>query len=353
MKVSSKINICIIRNDKMGDMILTLPIIKAIKNSYPNSKITVVCSNINSFLCKEASFVDTHSIFDKRDKFLSKINFFREFRKSSFDIIFNFSQDIETFLLLIIGKSINKSSMIYLSRYKNQKFSKIFQRLIIKLLGFDNVIINRDEFYKKKINFHQTEIMYQLVNKKIKLKKPKFFHLIPSRTNINKIFQKRILIHLSERWIDDEYCEDMFLKLLSKLEQKYGKLYLSTDQSSQKSFQKIYQLYEKFNNSELYKLKRSNQSIIILDKLNFKNWRNVIINSKLVITYECGCVHVASMSDVPLLIVYDYTNKPKMIHKEYAPLTSNYQKVITNQKQINAEVMQKLEKWKFNNLGMT
>ena len=100
-------------------------------------------------------------------------------------------------------------------------------------------------------------------------------------------------------------------------------------------------------------MKRSNQSIIILDKLNFKNWRNVIINSKLVITYECGCVHVASMSDVPLLIVYDYTNKPKMIHKEYAPLTSNYQKVITNQKQINAEVMQKLEKWKFNNLGMT
>ena len=147
-KISPKINICVIRNDKMGDMILTLPIIKAIKNSYPNAKITVVCSNINAFLCKEVSFIDDYSIFDKKDKLRSKIKFLRTYRKRSFDFIFNFSQDIETFFI-IDAKSINKSSLIYLSRYRNPKFSKIFQRLIIKLLGFENIIINRNEFYKK------------------------------------------------------------------------------------------------------------------------------------------------------------------------------------------------------------
>ena len=351
MKVSQKIKICLIRNDKMGDMILTLPIIKAIKDSNPNTRITVICSNINSFLCEEASFVDSYSVFDKKDKLLSKIKFLRKFRKNSFDFIFNFSQDIETFLLLLIGKSINKSSTIYLSRYSNQKFSKIFQRVIIKLLGFDHIIINRNEFYKKNINFHQTQIMYQLVNKKINIKRPKFFHLIPSKRNTEKDFQKRILIHLSDRWIDNEYDEEMFLKLLSELEKRYGKLYLTTDHSSQKSFKKIYQMYEKFNDSQFDKANKCQQSIIILDELNFNNWRNVIINSKLVITYECGCVHVASMSDVPLLIIYDNKNKPDMIHKEYAPLTKNYLEIINNQKQINAEIMLKLEKMKSNNPG--
>ncbi len=351
MKVSQKINICLIRNDKMGDMILTLPIIKAIKDSIPNTNITVICSNINSFLCEEASFVDSYSVFDNKEKLLSKINFLKTFRKNSFDFIFNFTQDIETFLLLLIAKSKNKSSSIYLSRYSNPKFSKIFQRLIIKLLGFDNIIVNRNEFHKKNMSFHQTKIMYQLVNEKITIKRPKFFHLIPSKRNTKKNFQKRILIHLSDRWIDHEYSEEMFLKLLSKLEKKYGKLYLTTDQSSQKSFKKIYRLYEKFNNSQFYKAYKSHQNIIILDKLNFNNWRDAIISSKLVITYECGCVHVASMSDVPLLIIYDYKNKPNMIHKEYAPLTTNYKKIITNQKQINAEVMLKLEKMKTNNLG--
>ena len=84
MKVLPKINICLIRNDKMGDMILTLPIIKAIKDSNPNTKITVICSNINSFLCEEVSFVDEYSVFDRKDKLLSKIKFLRIFRKSSF-----------------------------------------------------------------------------------------------------------------------------------------------------------------------------------------------------------------------------------------------------------------------------
>ena len=40
-----------------------------------------------------------------------------------------------------------------------------------------------------------------------------------------------------------------------------------------------------------------------------------------------------------------------MIHREYAPLTKNYQEIITNQKNINAEVLLKLEKMKFNNPG--
>ena len=61
----------------------------------------------------------------------------------------------------------------------------------------------------------------------------------------------------------------MFIELLSKLEKKYKKLYLTTDQSSHKSFKKIYELFEKFNDNELYKVNKSNQNIIILDKLNF------------------------------------------------------------------------------------
>lgn len=353
MNGSKIINICLIRNDKMGDMILTLPIIKAIKDSKLNTNVTVVCSNINSFLCKETSFVDEYIVFDKRDKFKSKIKFLKNFRKSSFDFIFNFSQDIETFFLLLVGKSVNKSSLIYLTRYGNQKFSKVFQRLIVKLFRFDNIIINRNEFYEKKLKFHQTEIMALLVNKKINIRKPEQFYLTPSKKKLEAIFQKRVLIHLSDRWIDHEYTEHMFIELLSKLEKKYGKLYLTTDQSSHKSFEKIYQLYEKFNNNELHKVKKNNQNIIILDKLNFQNWRNVIINSNIVITYECGCVHVASMSNVPLLIVYDYKNKPLMIHEEYAPLNNNYQKIITNQKNINTQVMLKIEKVKLNNLHMT
>ena len=344
MTKSKKMDICIIRNDKMGDMILTLPIIKEIKDNYPNANICVVCSNTNSFLCEEASFVDRYYIFDKKDKLISKIKFLKNFRKNTYDLVFNFSQNIETFFLLLITKSINKSALIYLTRYGNQKFSKIFQRLMIEIFSFDHITIDRNKFYKNKMNFHQAEVMYQLVKKKLNINKSRVFRLIPSKKEPKEIFQERVLIHLSERWIEDKYTEDMFLELLKKLEEKFKKLYITTDQTSYKRFRKIYLMFKKFNDSDLCQISKSNQNIIILDRLNFQNWRNAIINSKLVITYECGCVHVASMSDVPLLVVYDYKNKPYMIHKEYAPLSNKYEKVITSQKFINDKVMLNLKK---------
>ena len=82
--------------------------------------------------------------------------------------------------------------------------------------------------------------------------------------------------------------------------------------------------------------------------VNFKHWREVILNSKIVITYESGCVHVASMSDVPVLVVYDFKNKPQMINKEYAPYTKKYQKVIASQDKINKEIILKLQKMNAN-----
>ena len=334
MDKSKKIKICIIRNDKLGDIILTLPVIKAIKENYPYSDISVVCSNANAFLCKEASFIDKYHVFDKNDGLISKIMSLLKFRKSSYDMIFNFSQNFEIFLLFLSAKSMYKSNLVYLSRYGNPKFSKIFQRLLSTILSIDNLNINRNKFFKNKLNFHQTEIMFQLVKKKLDVKKPTSFQLIPPKANNLEIFQKRILIHLSSRWIDDKYNEEYFLELLENINDHFGKIYLTTDDSSNTSFKKIYQFYKKYDDTNLYQLKKNNQSIIILDKLNFQNWREVIINSKLVLTYECGCVHVASMSNVPLLVVYDYKNKPDMINKEYAPLTNNYEKVIVTQKEL-------------------
>ena len=106
-----------------------IPILKAIKESYPHSNISIVSSNTNSVLCKEAPFINKYYIFDRNFDFLSKIRFILKFKKVSYDYIFNFSQDIETFFLLLTGKSKYKSNLIYLSRYGNPIFSKIFQNL--------------------------------------------------------------------------------------------------------------------------------------------------------------------------------------------------------------------------------
>ena len=40
-------NLLITRHDKIGDFVVTLPLFKAIKEQYPNTKITALVSKIN------------------------------------------------------------------------------------------------------------------------------------------------------------------------------------------------------------------------------------------------------------------------------------------------------------------
>ena len=76
--------ICIIRDDRLGDTILTLPIIQKLRKTYIDSRITLVISSISEELVKKFDFFD-NLIISKNIETIRKIN------QSKFDLILNFS----------------------------------------------------------------------------------------------------------------------------------------------------------------------------------------------------------------------------------------------------------------------
>ena len=50
--------ICVVRIDKMGDMLLTLPVIKGLKKSNEKNIIDVVCSDNNLKVCNNISIIN-------------------------------------------------------------------------------------------------------------------------------------------------------------------------------------------------------------------------------------------------------------------------------------------------------
>ena len=50
--------ICIERSDRMGDMILTLPVIQGIKEKNPQAIIHVIASQKNSKICMQYNLID-------------------------------------------------------------------------------------------------------------------------------------------------------------------------------------------------------------------------------------------------------------------------------------------------------
>ena len=94
-----------------------------------------------------------------------------------------------------------------------------------------------------------------------------------------------------------------------------------------------------FNNKEFNTTEKIKDDIIILDKLHYENWVQVIYSSKIVITPECGCVHLASLCKNQLTVIYDPDNLPKAIMHEYAPWKVSYNKLIFDDRKLNQKIM--------------
>lgn len=60
-------NLLITRHDKIGDFVVTLPLFKAIKEQYPNTKLTALVSRVNFDFAKTVDFIDDVILFDKND----------------------------------------------------------------------------------------------------------------------------------------------------------------------------------------------------------------------------------------------------------------------------------------------
>ena len=320
--------ICVVRIDKMGDMLLTLPIIQGLKKVNKNNIIDAVCSENNFKVCKNVSIINKIYLLNKKiSNFWSLI---RNIREQKYDYLYSFSPGWKSIIILILSKSKNKSILILQSRYKSGMSSKLIERAICKLF-FDNIkVVNRNLYFDQNKSINQSKLMLELVRQS-------GLEILENEL-INNLFQferrnygqKEIcLIHLSSKWINRYFLEDQFINLLDKFKIAGKNIVMSSDQSSKQVFNKIYEKYKKINNDAFSSLKDISE-ILILEELDFNNWTSIINSSTYVITPECGCTHIASLTNCRLCVIYDADNLPEMIAQEYTPWKKNYTKLKFN-----------------------
>jgi ADP-heptose:LPS heptosyltransferase len=82
--------ILVIRSDAIGDMTLTLPAIKTIKDHYPNVHITVLASPINSQLIEHLDYVDDIILKENPKGILETWKYSRKLKQHNFDCAIHF-----------------------------------------------------------------------------------------------------------------------------------------------------------------------------------------------------------------------------------------------------------------------
>jgi len=329
--------ICLVRNDKMGDMILTLPVIQGLKDVNKDFQIDIVCSKKNQKICKGFKSID--KIFLLQNNFYQVLKTISELRNRNYDYVFTFSPGLVSILISIFSKSKSKSLLIFKSRYKNNYTSKLLDRIFSKIFFNQSLIIDRQLRYSKNSSIHQTKIMMELITKNgLNLNNNAEIKNMFKFNKKDFSIKKLCLIHLSSKWVNKYFSEDNFLNLLENIKDLKINIVMTTDSTSKDVFYKIFKKYEIITNKNFENLKFI-KNILIFDQLDFNNWTSIINSSTYVITPECGCTHIASLSETKLCVIYDAENVPNMIAEEYAPWKKEYTKLFSNNKNLDKELI--------------
>ena len=327
--------ICIERSDRMGDMILTLPVIQGIKEQNPQAIVHVIASQKNSKICKQFSLVD--KIFEKSKLSSSFNNLTKSIIAEKYDYYFTFSPGWFGLRLGFFSKSKVKSSLILKSRYNSNIFSKLGQIFFSKVFYSISFVINRFKLLQANKDIHQTNMMMDVVSKSgvaINRKAQTKF-IFKNTFTLNK--KKPVcILHLSSKWINDSYSEENFNDLLKLLNEKDILIYLTTDETTKKKFSKIFEMFDVVEDP--INLQKNTKSILICNNFNFEKWTSLINQADYVITPESGCTHIASLTKCKLAVIYDANNSPNSIRQEYAPWNKEYLALETNDKELNQKL---------------
>jgi ADP-heptose:LPS heptosyltransferase len=80
--------VLILRNDKIGDMIVTTPLFRELKKNYPNLVIDVVASSANKDIIRHNPHINEVIVWDKKG-IANDVEQIRKIRKNNYDVIFN------------------------------------------------------------------------------------------------------------------------------------------------------------------------------------------------------------------------------------------------------------------------
>lgn len=298
-------SILIIRTAYLGDILMTLPVLKPLKERFTDSKISFLVSTSGNDLLKNNPYVDEIIQYDPFWFYLSKIKkyfiFIKLFRKKSFNLIIEARGDIRDILFLVFPiKAKYKVSyntggggilLTHVVPYDELKHKVEYHLDIVRYLGCntDNIDWNiylTDEDQKK--------VMELLEHKAVK--KP-FVSIHPgARMNL-------------KRW-----PKDRFASLCDKIIEQFGfPLVLLGSVEEKKLIEDI-------------TLTMQHTPISFAGQINLRELAGVISHSTLLICNDSAPMHIAAAMKIPTIAIFGpsksketkpYGNIHRVVEKDF------------------------------------
>lgn len=293
--------ILILRTDRLGDVILSTPAIKAIRMHYPKSYIAFLCRPYTQQVLEGNPYLDKVVVYDKYGKhkgFFSTLRFSFQLRKEKFD-------------LALILHPTNRAHMITF-------FAGIPRRIgwdkKLSFLLTDRLVHRKDAGRK-----HELEYNFDILRQAgIHLKSKEIY--IPLKEEailkVDKLLEeqglresdKLVVVHPSASCPSKRWPQENFLELISLLKKKKEiKIALITS-ADQVEFGKM--------------LTASQELIDLRGYLSLLETAALLNKASLFISCDSGPVHIAAGLNVPVISIFG-RSQPGLSPKRWAPVGKN------------------------------
>ena len=284
-------NILIFRTDRIGDFLVTSPIISSLKRNYPNCKIDIICSDLNY------NYIKTFKVFHKVYKypvfFIKKILFF--FNLKSYDLILALDGKKRSIYISLL-KFCKKKYLLTPSSFFKNLFKPFFQKIYLINYNIPKIQLIKNIILDLNCDYNANDINFL-----------KYYENITSLKYKSEL-NNYILLNFDEKWIFKHYLNsykkiepsfDEFIFFLEKLRQNKKNIVITN------GFKKNV-ILEFLSTSNFLK---KNKNIILKNNICIFELQFLIKNADIIITCHGAASHIASNYNKKIIDIVDLSEK--------------------------------------------
>lgn len=284
--------VVVFRYDKIGDMIVTSPLMTAIKAANPSASILLVASSYNRAVMDHAPEVDKIVVYDPKASWRDRIGFGWALRGLKPNTVFVLSPGSHGAWLGWFSGAAQRGGMIMSYRR--------LQRLLAPLLLTAVEVLNKKKLDQRPDrHFHQSEVALRLAERcgvprpvSIKQSAPASAEALQWAASLDTL-PTRLVIHLGATWQACGLGEGHIAELVKSLSVRFPDAsLLFTAGPADQDYRRVLESLPPHPRTTL------------LDPLSFDRWSAVIASATVVVTPDTGAVHLASAHHRPVVAVY-------------------------------------------------
>ncbi len=330
-------NILLIQTAFIGDVILTTPMLAALKQSLPGAKLTVLVKPEAGPLLRVHPMVDEIITIDKRGKergLSGMIRFIARLQKKHFDVLLSPHRSFRTaFISMLSGIPVRvgyvDASLARLA-YNHRLNSHREDCEIIRLLWFvrdtlDRVLPGNPGNLEPRSSTHEKRIPSSSFHSATGFSTDMILHETEESSKkaglIVKPFKNNrpVLVAVSSVWATKRWTPEGFARLIALIHEKWKTPVLLVGSPADRNLSDhVINLYSKLNEDSSEKIKKALPQLENLcGKTDLITLYSLMRRSRAIVSNDSAPVHVACAARKPVVAIFG----PTVTTHGYAPIT--------------------------------